>query len=83
MHRQTQIRRQPQQDQQAAPQKRQRRPGGRVGAKGRGEFVEATWDEALEAIASKLNEIRRSSDGPQAISQAQLVAIVRDVGGLQ
>jgi len=39
----------------------------RVGPKGKGEFVRATWDEALDAIATKLNAIRRSSDGPQAI----------------
>lgn len=39
----------------------------RVGAKGRGEFVEATWDEALDAIAARLNAIAKSSDGPQAI----------------
>lgn len=39
----------------------------RVGAKGKGEFVTATWDEALDAIAAKLNAIRHSSDGPQAI----------------
>ena len=39
----------------------------RVGPKGRGEFVEATWDEALDAIAKKLNAIRASKDGPQAI----------------
>ncbi len=39
----------------------------RVGAKGRGAFVEATWDEALDAIAAKLNAIRHSSEGPQAI----------------
>ncbi len=39
----------------------------RVGPKGAGEFVEATWDEALTAIAATLNEIARSADGPQAI----------------
>ena len=39
----------------------------RVGPKGKGEFVEATWDEALDAIAAKLNAIRNSPDGPQAI----------------
>ncbi len=40
----------------------------RVGAKGRGAtFVEASWDEALDAIAAKLSAIRQSSDGPQAI----------------
>lgn len=39
----------------------------RVGPKGSGEFVEATWDEALEAIAGRLEAIRRSAPGPQAI----------------
>lgn len=39
----------------------------RVGPKGSGEFVEASWDEALDAIASRLNAIRHSSEGPQAI----------------
>lgn len=43
------------------------RPRKRVGPKGSGEFVDATWDEALSAIAAKLNEIRRSAQGPQAI----------------
>ncbi len=43
------------------------RPLRRVGPKGRGEFVEARWDEALDAIAAKLNAIRHSPDGPQAI----------------
>lgn len=42
-------------------------PMKRVGPKGSGQFVEASWDDALGAIASKLNEIRRSSDGPQSI----------------
>src|ERR1700674_4013947 len=39
----------------------------RVGPKGRGEFVPASWDEALDAIAGKLSEIVRSGDGPQSI----------------
>lgn len=39
----------------------------RVGPKGSGEFVEATWDEALDAIAARLNAIRASAEGPQAI----------------
>ena len=39
----------------------------RVGPKGSGEFVEATWDEALTDIATRLHAIRDSSDGPQAI----------------
>ncbi|MHB1297253.1 MAG: molybdopterin-containing oxidoreductase family protein [Gemmatimonadaceae bacterium] len=39
----------------------------RVGPKGAGQFVPATWDEALDAIANRLNEIARSSDGPQSI----------------
>lgn len=39
----------------------------RVGPKGSGKFEPATWDEALTDIAAKLNAIRESSDGPQAI----------------
>jgi len=39
----------------------------RVGPKGTGEFAEASWDEALTAIAQRLNEIRHSAHGPQAI----------------
>ncbi len=39
----------------------------RVGPKGSGEFAEASWDEALDVIALRLNEIARSADGPQAI----------------
>ena len=42
-------------------------PMRRVGPKGSGKFVRVSWDEALEVIAARLNEIRRSSDGPQAI----------------
>ncbi|HET7434543.1 MAG TPA: molybdopterin oxidoreductase family protein [Thermoanaerobaculia bacterium] len=39
----------------------------RVGAKGEGKFRRASWDEALELVASRLNEIIASPDGPQAI----------------
>jgi anaerobic selenocysteine-containing dehydrogenase len=39
----------------------------RVGPKGSGQFERATWDEALDAIAAKLNAIAQSADGPQAI----------------
>ena len=39
----------------------------RVGPKGSGQFERITWDEALDEIATRLNEIRASSDGPQAI----------------
>jgi len=39
----------------------------RVGPKGSGEYAEASWDDALCAIALKLNEIRHSTHGPQAI----------------
>jgi anaerobic selenocysteine-containing dehydrogenase len=39
----------------------------RVGPKGSGQFVRATWDEALDAIAAKLNEIRASADGAESI----------------
>ena len=39
----------------------------RVGSKGSGQFEPATWDEALDAIATRLNAIATSDDGPQAI----------------
>ena len=39
----------------------------RVGPKGEGRFEPATWDDALDDIARKLDEIRRGPDGPQAI----------------
>lgn len=39
----------------------------RVGPKGRGEFVEIGWDEALDMIASRLTEIIDSPHGAQAI----------------
>ncbi len=39
----------------------------RVGPKGSGQFVPATWDEALTDIAAKLNAIRASAHGPQSI----------------
>ena len=39
----------------------------RVGPKGSGRYAEASWEEALSAIALKLNEIRHSAHGPQAI----------------
>ena len=42
-------------------------PMRRTGPKGSGKFARISWDEALDEIATRLNEIRRSSDGPQAI----------------
>src|SRR5215467_536893 len=42
-----------------------RRLGG--GPKGSGKFARISWDEALDEIAERLNAIRNSSDGPQAI----------------
>jgi anaerobic selenocysteine-containing dehydrogenase len=42
-------------------------PMRRVGPKGSGQFARIMWDEALDEIATRLNEIRRSADGPQAI----------------
>ena len=42
-------------------------PMRRAGPKGSGKFARISWDEALEEIATRLNEIRNSSDGPQAI----------------
>jgi anaerobic selenocysteine-containing dehydrogenase len=42
-------------------------PMRRVGPKGSGRFERMTWDSALAEIAERLNEIRSSSDGAQAI----------------
>jgi anaerobic selenocysteine-containing dehydrogenase len=44
-------------------------PHKRVGGKGpgRGSWQRTTWDEALETIATRFNEIRASADGPEAI----------------
>lgn len=39
----------------------------RDGKKGEGKFRRATWDEALERIATRLRSIIDSPDGPQAI----------------
>jgi anaerobic selenocysteine-containing dehydrogenase len=39
----------------------------RVGPKGSGKFEPATWDEALDDIARRLNAIRESKEGPQSI----------------
>ena len=39
----------------------------RSGPKGSGRFVRVTWDEAVDEISTRLDEIRRSPDGPQAI----------------
>lgn len=39
----------------------------RVGPKGSGQFERISWDDALGEIAERLNEIRASKDGPQAI----------------
>ncbi|MBM4192866.1 MAG: molybdopterin oxidoreductase family protein [Gemmatimonadetes bacterium] len=39
----------------------------RVGPKGSGKFEPATWEEALTDIAARLNAIRSSEFGPQAI----------------
>ncbi len=42
-------------------------PMRRAGPKGSGKFARISWDEALDEIATRLNEIRNSNDGPQAI----------------
>jgi anaerobic selenocysteine-containing dehydrogenase len=46
---------------------RLRTPLRRVGPKGSGRFVPISWDDALGEVAERLNEIRHSADGPQAI----------------
>jgi anaerobic selenocysteine-containing dehydrogenase len=42
-------------------------PMRRVGPKGAGQFERISWDDALGEIAERLNAIRNSADGPQAI----------------
>ena len=42
-------------------------PMRRIGAKGEGRFERITWDEALETISQRFQEISDSSDGPEAI----------------
>lgn len=42
-------------------------PMRRTGPKGSGRFERITWDEALGEIATRLNEIRQSPEGAQAI----------------
>ena len=42
-------------------------PMRRTGPKGSGQFARISWDDALDEIATRLNEIRASPDGPQAI----------------
>ncbi|HXU35998.1 MAG TPA: molybdopterin oxidoreductase family protein [Blastocatellia bacterium] len=42
-------------------------PMRRIGAKGEGRFERISWDEALETIAKRFQEIADSSDGPEAI----------------
>jgi anaerobic selenocysteine-containing dehydrogenase len=39
----------------------------RTGLKGSGQFAPISWDEALGEVADRLNAIRRSPDGPEAI----------------
>ncbi|MBA3671854.1 MAG: molybdopterin-dependent oxidoreductase, partial [Gemmatimonadaceae bacterium] len=39
----------------------------RAGPKGSGQFAPISWNEALDEIASRLGDIARSSDGPEAI----------------
>ena len=41
-------------------------PMRRAGPKGSGKFEAITWDAALEEIATRLGDIARSSDGPEA-----------------
>ena len=42
-------------------------PMRRAGAKGEGRFEPVTWDEALDIIARRFQEIADSADGPEAI----------------
>jgi anaerobic selenocysteine-containing dehydrogenase len=42
-------------------------PMKRVGVKGEGRFERILWDEALDTIANRFQEIAQSQDGPEAI----------------
>ncbi|MGF1581099.1 MAG: molybdopterin-dependent oxidoreductase [Gemmataceae bacterium] len=42
-------------------------PMKRIGAKGEGQFERISWDEAIDTIASKFQQIAASLDGPEAI----------------
>src|SRR4051812_6003603 len=42
-------------------------PMRRTGPKGSGQFERISWDEALDEIAERLNTVRRSEHGPEAI----------------
>jgi len=42
-------------------------PMRRVGKKGEGRFERISWDDAIGEVSSRLGEIARSADGPQAI----------------
>jgi anaerobic selenocysteine-containing dehydrogenase len=42
-------------------------PMQRVGPKGKGEFTRISWDEAIETISRRFQEIAESADGPQVI----------------
>src|SRR5215475_9556408 len=42
-------------------------PMRRTGPKGSGKFARISWDEALDEVATRLNAIRQSGDGPQSI----------------
>jgi anaerobic selenocysteine-containing dehydrogenase len=46
---------------------RLRTPLRRTGPKGSGKFEPISWDAAIDEIATRLGEIARSEDGPQAI----------------
>src|SRR3954470_18056448 len=42
-------------------------PMRRVGPKGTGQFERISWKEAIDEIAERLNAVRRSEHGPEAI----------------
>src|ERR1700722_11990936 len=49
------------------PPDRLTQPLRRTGVKGSGQFAPISWDEALGEVADRLNAIRHSPDGPEAI----------------
>ena len=51
----------------------------RVGPKGAGQFQRATWDEALDMIATRFRAIAASPDGPQAILPDQFAELMEQL----
>jgi anaerobic selenocysteine-containing dehydrogenase len=56
-------------------------PMRRVGPKGEGQFERITWEEALDTIARRFQEVAASSDGPEAILPYSYAGTMGTVNG--